>query len=171
MPQIKIDRNTAKAMERRLNKLATYGEVNAKELRSANRKVAREYVKTARGMIQDASDTFKVYRNGKVAYEVEPGTLRRSMGTWRPKGGGNAMMAGPRAATRSFKRVSPGGKNDGFFAAWVEAGVTGKRDGKTHYNGKNKGVFERAKRQAAPRMASKQIEEYRKSFGRFVRKL
>jgi len=162
---IKFDDNSTKAMRRKLERLADFGIVNEKELRKANREVAKMYVKTARRNIQPMDREFTNVRRNRMYRN----TLRRSMGVWRPKADDrftrNIMMAGPR--TSLHKRVAPYSKTDGFFALWVEQGKAGKN----RSTGRNVGVFEKSAKSAMPQMRTKFLSEYRKRFGKYVRSI
>lgn len=162
---IKFDDNSTKAMRRKLERLADFGIVNEKELRKANREVAKKYVSVAKKKIEPMDREFTTVRGNRMYRK----TLERSMGVWRPKADDkftrNIMMAGPR--TSLHRRVAPYSKKDGLFALWVEKGVAGKN--KT--SGRNVGVFERSLKAAMPQMRTKFLSEYRKRFGKYVRSI
>jgi hypothetical protein len=160
MVTVKFDKTSANRLARKLERMAQYGDVNAKELNKINRNVAKIYVKTARRNIQPMDREFTTVRGNRIT----PGTLKRSMGVWRPKGSKATMMAGPRAGT--LKRVAAYSNKDGFFAHFVEAGVARN----TKYQGTNVGVFARSLKSAMPQMQQKQLSDYRANFSKFVRK-
>ena len=161
MVTVKFDNTSMRKMQRKMDKLARFGLVNKKELRKANRQIAKIYVKTARRNIQPMNREYTTVRGNKI----QRGTLRRSMGVWRPKGGSNTMMAGPRAST--LKRVAAYSNKDGFFAHFVESGIARKKK----YQGRNVGVFKRSMQSAQPQMARTQVNEYRSKFKKYVRSL
>lgn len=164
---MEIDVNVdLKEIEKKLNKLANWGKIDVKNLRDANRKAAQIYVRAARKNIVDAKVEAKIYRNGKLRATIEPGRLRRSVGTWVASPKGNAIIAGPKKS--STGRARPNAKNDGWHQVFVEKGhVFGNKTSNT----RNKGVFERTKGQVNGRIKSMQVQLYRERFGKYVRGL
>ena len=53
-------------------------------LKKVGRKSLPPMVDSYKRNITDADEVFKVYRNGKIAYEIQPGQLRRSVGIKTP---------------------------------------------------------------------------------------
>lgn len=161
MVEIEFKPQELQRFMKRVEHCRRFGDKNKKMIVKLNRQVARIYVKAARSAIVNSSGVFKVYRNGEVRMEVQPGTLKRSMGAWRSGRGSNVILAGPRAGRKA------GGENrDGWFAAIVEGGHAGTSQ--SHAT-KNKGVFTRTLRANMQAMRMKRDAEYRKEFKRYVR--
>jgi len=165
MPRITIESNSLKKMKRKIENLADCGIIDAREIKKIHRAVLKEYVKTAKRNIQPMDIPETTIRGNKIAR----GQLRRSVGVWVPKKqspGRTRLMAGPRSGDPKLKRVPRYSRRDGWFAHMVEMGVAG--DSRT--TGRNVGVFDKSLRQSRTAMEQKQLSEYRKRFGKFVRK-
>jgi hypothetical protein len=123
---------------RELNKFANA--IDARELGKLQRDAMALTRDAMRAEIKDASETFKVYRNGGLYAEIKPGTLAKSIGIGKSKVNNarlfSAYWVGPRVKG-SFKDPEKGG----WFAHFINYGnITSG-----NYGGKNRGFAERAK--------------------------
>jgi len=123
--------------------MAQFDKKFRKEIISSSRKVSKIYVSAARSNIRDYSATIVVKRKSGTTITIPPGTLRRSIGTWIPKGAASHVAAGPRASTFG-KRLAP--NRDGWFAHFVESGARPEKFGGQQIT-PNVGVFERSQKQ------------------------
>ncbi len=134
-----------------------------------HKKVARVVKKAQRNEITDYDRTIKVRRNGSQGgktgpdIDIEPGTLKRSVSTWRIKGyksDGNretSYWVGPRATGRKDRK-------DGWFAGIVESGL------QYFGPGPNKGAFERAKVTANAKALRMLEKEYNRVINQAAKK-
>lgn len=145
---ITLDLNKAdiRKLERRIERLASLDRIARKEIVKAARSSANMYVKAARSNIKDYGTTIRVRRKSGPDYDIPPGTLRRSVGIWVPKGAKTQVAAGPRASTLG-KRLAI--NRDGWFAHFVEAGTFPAAFGGKQTTA-NTGVFNRTKRNTGP---------------------
>lgn len=161
MVSINFDDKELQKFLKRVTYCAEFGRKNQREMLKINRKISKTYWLTARRKIRDAKDVFKVYKNGNLYKEIQPGTLRKSMGSWRSGRRTNVILAGPR-----FGKNAKGENSDGWFGAIVEGGHAGTSASK---NTQNKGVFERTLGTTTETMRVQQINEYRKAFANYMR--
>lgn len=110
-------------------------------LKKAARKGLKPAAEAYKRTIKDADEPFKVYRNGKVYAEIQPGQLQKSVGVKfkRMKRGDQFLVAsvGPRKVG-AFKSPEKGG----WYAAFISFGWLSTGAGK--YKGQNYGFAERA---------------------------
>jgi hypothetical protein len=92
--------------------------------------------------IKNADEVFKVYRDGKIYAEIQPGQLKRSIGIKTPKHlqGRNVigMSVGPRRTGR-YKDPEKGG----WYGGFINFGWLRVADGKK-YRGQNYGFAQKA---------------------------
>ena len=81
MAAIKID--GMKELERKIERLAKWSEKDAQKLRAIDERVAEVYNVALRANIKDSPVDVKVYRSGELRQTIKPGTLRRSIKTFR----------------------------------------------------------------------------------------
>jgi hypothetical protein len=137
-----IDNEQTKAdfarVMRELNKFAHA--IDARELGKMQRSAMKLTQDAMKAEIKDASETFKVYRNGGLYAEIKPGTLAKSIGIGKSKVNNprlfSAYWVGPRVKG-SFKDPEKGG----WFAHFINYGNISSGN----YGGKNRGFAERAK--------------------------
>lgn len=161
-------------IEKRLDRAAKFGKINAKELKRANRDAAKQYIPIQRAMIRPYNEDIEI-RPGLV---VKKKQLWNSIGVWFPKGRNDAF-AGPRAnrAGRKTLKRKVRESADGWFAHIVEMGARPsqmKKGGKPGGAGiriqtPNTGVFEKAIQLSMPKVKMKQTDNYRKEFKRYMR--
>lgn len=157
MITIEFDDKSLQRFLKRIQRAERWGQIDRKEIKKANRAVGNIYKKALRTSITDGD------RDSIVRGKTYPsGKLRRSIGNWSPKGDRRGtIMTGPKAS--SIRRVSP--SNDGFHAAWVEAGIAGNNT----TSKSNKGVFARTLSGVKQQMQAKQYAEYKKRFEKYMR--
>jgi hypothetical protein len=123
---------------RELNKFAHA--IDARDLGKLQRDAMALTRDAMRAEIKDASETFKIYRNGGLYAEIKPGTLAKSIGIGKSKVNNarlfSAYWVGPRVKG-SFKDPERGG----WFAHFINYGNISSGN----YGGKNRGFAERAK--------------------------
>ena len=123
---------------RELNKFANA--IDARELGKMQRSAMKLTQDAMKAEIKDASETFKVYRNGGLYAEIKPGTLAKSIGIGKSKVNNarlfSAYWVGPRVKG-AFKDPEKGG----WFAHFINYGNISSGN----YGGKNRGFAERAK--------------------------
>lgn len=108
------------AFVRELNKVEKFPKEMKAQLRTGTRKIGREAVKRMKPSIPKAKRVFNVRRKGGPDMDIQPGTLRRSLGVKKVRGSTTLAMVGPRSGGVAEK-------NDGWFAGIVEDGhVTGR---------------------------------------------
>jgi hypothetical protein len=125
-----------------LNELSKYAHaIDARDLGALQRKAMRLTRDAMKAEITDSKETIKVYRNGGLYAEIQPGTLAKSIGIGKSKLQGPARLfsaywVGPRVKG-AFKDPEKGG----WFAHFINYGNI--QAGK--YGGANRGFADRAK--------------------------
>jgi hypothetical protein len=134
-------------ISRVLNELSQYAKnIDARDLGALQRNAMRLTRDAMRSEITDSTETIKVYRNGGLYAEIEPGTLKRSIGIGKSKTNGPARLfsaywVGPRVKG-AFKDPEKGG----WFAHFINYGNI--KSG--NYAGSNRGFADRAKSRTMP---------------------
>ena len=139
MPRVTITSDSLKKMNRKIENLADWGVIDAREIKKIHRAVLKEYVKTAKSNIQPMDRSHTTIKGNKISR----GQLERSIGVWVPKKQGpgrTKLMAGPRSGDPKLKRVPRYSRRDGWFANIVEMGVAGE----STTTGRNVGVFKKS---------------------------
>lgn len=124
-----------------MNELNKFGKsIDARELGKMQRAAMRLTRDAMRAEVENADQVIKVYRNGGLYAEIQPGTLARSIGIGQSKVSNarlfSAYWVGPRVKG-AFKDPEKGG----WFAHFINYGNI--QAGK--YSGSNRGFAERAK--------------------------
>ena len=127
-----ITANT-KAIEKKFADLMRAVGSEEKQLK-IHRKVARVVKKALRRNIVDYDRIIRVRRSRGQDIDIEPGTLKRSVASWRLRGE-TSYWVGPRVTGRKDRR-------DGWFAGIVESGL------QEFGPGRNKGAFEKGKQES-----------------------
>jgi hypothetical protein len=148
MITVQLNQQELYKLQKKVQRMAQFDQVFRKEIISSSRKVSRIYVSTVRSNIRDYSATIVVKRKSGTTITIPPGTLRRSIGTWIPKGAASHVASGPRAGTLG-KRLPQ--DRDGWFAHFVESGARPEKFGGQQTT-PNVGVFERSKKQVDSRI-------------------
>lgn len=149
---------------KQIGRLGEFPKDKAKELRKANRDIGRLAAKRVKPQIPRSKKVFKVRRSGKRGgkrgpnLDIQPGTLRRSIGVRNSRGSRINVFVGPRSGG-----VSP--RNDGWFAGIVESGHVGGRNRSTGSAAYNK--IMPALERLGPAMKRLMVMKYRKVFDKF----
>jgi hypothetical protein len=149
---------------KQVGRIADFPKEMAKELRQGNKEIGRMAAKRIKPQVPRAKKVFEVRRSGARGgksgpnLDIQPGTLRRSIGVRNSRGSRINVFVGPRSGG-----VSP--RNDGWFAGIVESG---------HVGGRNRSVGSPAFRKIAPAldrmrpaMERLMIMKYRRAFDKF----
>lgn len=109
--------------------------------------------------IKDADEVFKVYRDGKIVYEIIPGQLVKSVGIKTPKAlqGKNVvgLSVGPRRSGR-YRNPEKGGWYAGFINfGWLRVG------GGKKYEGQNRGFAQKAQSAAKTKVKVKFMRNFK----------
>lgn len=149
---VNFNQSDLRALERKIERLANIDKLQRKAILSAATEVSKMYTAALKSSIIDYPTDIVVIKKNGTRINVPRGTLRRSIGTWTPKGSKSIIAAGPRSG--SFRRLSE--NQDGWFAHFVEYGnfsdaFGGKR------STRNTGVFARAKSATSSAMRSQMI--------------
>ena len=143
---------------REIEILATINTKDRTALRKINRETGKVYVSALRSNIKNYGKTIFVRRKSGTSIDITPGTLRRSIGSWSPKGQKTGLiLSGPRTNTLGRKTQD---NADGWFAHFVEAGTFPDEFGGKQSGNPNHGVFERTRGAVYNTMKSKQITAY-----------
>lgn len=142
--------------------------VRKKILKKVAREALKPMVASYKRNIRDSDEVFKVYRDGKIYAEIQPGQLRRSVGIKFPrnlnKRGRFGASVGPRRSG-SFKSQNKGGWYAGFINfGWLRIG--GKR-----YTGDNKGFAQKAMAAAKMQVTVKFRRTFTEKVNKEVKKL
>lgn len=124
-----------------IHELNKFGKsIDARELGKMQRAAMRLTRDAMRDEVENADQVIKVYRNGGLYAEIQPGTLARSIGIGQAKVGNarlfSAYWVGPRVKG-AFKDPEKGG----WFAHFINYGNI--KSGR--YGGSNLGFADRAK--------------------------
>lgn len=157
MIDLTLDPQSLRKLERKIERLAAIDSKDRKVILTEARKVANIYVKAARGAIQDFPRDIEVIKSNGTRIRIPKGTLRRSMGTWTPRGATSHIAAGPRSG--AFRRLPE--NRDGWFAHFVEYGNFPDAFGGQRTT-RNTGVFARTQKSTQAAMRSEMIKAMNK---------
>ena len=127
-------------------------------IKKVGRKSLPPMVDSYRKNIKDADEVFKVYREGKIVYEIMPGQLRRSVGIKSPKALQSknvvGLSVGPRRSG-AYRNPEKGGWYAGFINfGWLRIG--GKK-----YTGENRGFAQKAQSGAKMKVKVKFMRNFK----------
>lgn len=148
MITLELNKAELEKLHKQIERLANIDKEKRAQIMKAARDAAKIYVDAARSNIQDYPQTIVVKRKNGTTVTIPSGTLRRSLGTWVPRGAKSHVAAGPRA---SIGKKLPEDR-DGWFAHFVEYSTRPQRFGGNRTT-RNSGVFERTKQQVGERVA------------------
>ena len=155
-----IEVQNVKKLLREIEILATINTKDRTALAKINRETGKIYVNALRSNIKNYGSTIFVRRKKSTNWDITPGTLRRSIGSWQPKGNKTGLvLTGPRTNTIGGRKVNSNNA-DGWFAHFVEAGTFPDEFGGKQSGNPNHGVFERTRGSVYNTMKSKQIAAY-----------
>lgn len=149
---------------KQIGRLGDFPKEMSRELRKANRKIGSMASKRIKPQVPRAKRVFEVRRSGKRGgkrgsdMDIQPGTLRRSIGVRNSRGSRINVFVGPRS-----RGVSQ--RNDGWFAGIVEGGNVGGRNRSTGSQAFNKIAPALDRMRAA--MERLMIMKYREVFNKF----
>ena len=155
-----IEVQNVKKLLREIEILATINTKDRAALAKINRETGKIYVNALRSNIKNYGRTIFVRRKSGGNMDITPGTLRRSIGSWTPKGVKTGLiLTGPRTNHRPFTKKTQDNA-DGWFAHFVEAGTFPDEFGGKQSGNPNHGVFKRTRGSVYNTMKSKQIAAY-----------
>ncbi len=149
---------------KQIGRIGAFPKDMAKELRKSNRDIGRMAAKRVKPQVPRSKQVFEVRRSGKRGgkrgpnLDIQPGTLRRSIGVRNSRGSRVNVFVGPRSGG-----VSP--NNDGWFAGIVESGHVGGRNRSVGSSAFNK--IGPALARLRPAMERLMIMKYRRVFDKF----
>ena len=146
----------------KIDKLAQWSVRDSEKLQEIGHRVGDVYANYLSANVKDYSKPI-IFRGKKI----QPGTLRRSSGTWLPDKNSNIVLAGPR--TNAIGRRKTRRNADGFYAHIVEKGDFGPRFGGKHRT-QNTGVFSRGLSATKGRSEKLQFALLKKEFARYVKR-
>jgi hypothetical protein len=146
MITVQLNQQELYKLQKKVQRMANFDQNFRREILKESRSVSNIYITAARNNIRDYSATIVVKRKSGTTITIPPGTLRRSIGTWIPKGAASHVASGPRSGTLG-KRLKP--HEDGWFAHFVEYGARPEEFGGVQMT-RNVGVFERTQKMVTP---------------------
>jgi hypothetical protein len=140
MENVKVQLEGVDQLMRKIKKLDD--RIKKRIIKKVGKKALPPMVDSYKRNIKSADEVFKVYRDGKIYAEIQPGQLKKSIGIKTPKSLQSrnvvGLSVGPRR-TRRFADPEKGGWYGGMINfGWLRAG-----DGKK-YRGPNFGFAQRA---------------------------
>ena len=169
MEKVRVSIEGAKEVMRKLRKLDD--RLKKRILKKVGRKSLPPMVDSYKRNITDADELFKVYRNGKIAYEIQPGQLRKSVAIKTPKHLQKkdvvGMSVGPRR-TGAYKDAEKGGWYAGMINfGWLRVGGNqGKR-----YQGQNLNFAQKAMAAAKTKVNVRFVRVFKTETAREINKL
>jgi len=146
---------------KRIDRGLQFNEKNMRQMRKINRKVVGIYIRTLKSGSNRVIDYKKpIFVKGRQP--IEPGTLRKSVGTWTPNKSKAKVLGGPKVGKNARKY-------DAWFAHIVEGGDFADAFGGKNTSHPNYQKFERAKKAVQDKMKRKLYSELRKEFERYFR--
>jgi hypothetical protein len=131
-----------------------------------------------RAITSHKGGTINVRRSGRFggkkgpSYDIQKGTLKRSIRVFGVMGNKTSVMVGPRSGVIDKTMTGPSAgliRNDGYFAHFVEEGDLPRHmGGPGSYNGPNRGFFARGMKPAIPRMTADLVRRYRARFDKYM---
>jgi len=167
---------------KQIDKVAMWGSTqDRKEILKIHKAVAQIGKNSVRRAITShKGGTIKVRRSGRFggkkgpSYDIQKGTLKRSIRVFDVMGNKTSVMVGPRSGLIDRTMAGPSAgviRNDGYFAHFVEEGDLPRHmGGRGAYTGPNRGFFVRGMKPALPRMTAELIRRYRMRFDKYMSK-
>ena len=167
MEKVRVKLEGADELMRKLKKLDD--RVKKKVLKKVARESLKPMVRSYKSNITDADEVFKVYRNGKIYAEIQPGQLKRSIGVKFPKHLNRSNVFGASVGPRrsgAYKSPTKGGWYGGFINfGWLQVG------GGEDYSGRNKGFAQRAQSGAKVKVRVKFMRTFKLNAEKEIKKL
>ena len=169
MENVRVSIEGAEEVMRKLRKLDD--RLKKSILKKVGRKSLPPMVDSYKRNITDADEVFKVYRNGKIAYEIQPGQLRRSVGIKTPKRLQKknvvGMSVGPRR-TGAYRDAEKGGWYAGMINfGWLRVGGNQNR----RYSGQNLNFAQKAMAAAKTKVNVRFVRVFKTETAREINKL
>lgn len=167
MEKVKVQLEGVDQLMRKIKKLDD--RLKKRIIKKVGKKSLPPMVDSYQRNIKSSDEVFKVYRDGKIYAEIQPGQLKRSIGIKTPKHlqGRNVvgMSVGPKRTGR-YKDPEKGGWYGGFINfGWLRVG-----DGK-RYRGENFGFAQRAQSAAQTKVRVKFVRTFKTMAEAEIRKL
>jgi len=167
MEKVKVKLEGVEETMKKLKKLDD--RLKKRIIKKVGRKSLPPMVDSYRKNIKDADEVFKVYREGKIVYEIMPGQLRRSVGIKSPKALQSknviGLSVGPRRSG-AYRNPEKGGWYAGFINfGWLRVG-SGKK-----YTGENRGFAQKAQSAAKMKVQVKLIRNFKTMTQAEIKKL
>lgn len=146
---------------KRIDKAIRFNHENMSKMRKINRKVVNIYIrtlKTGSNRIIDYKKPIVVKGRSEV---IQPGTLRKSVGTWVPNKSQSKVLGGPKVGRNASKY-------DAWYAHIVEDGNFPQAFGGKNTSHPNYKKFEKAKKAVQAKMQSMLYSELRREFKRYM---
>ena len=119
--------------------------------------------------ITDADEVFKVYKKGKIRYEIMPGQLKRSVGIKTPKSLQKKDVVGMSVGRE--ERVKHSEKEKAWYAGMINFGWLRPWWGKQRYQGQNFGFAQKAMAAAKTKVNVRFVRVFRTETAREINKL
>ena len=165
---------------KQINKVAMWGSTDDRKAVLKIHKAVAQIGKNSvrRSITSHKGGTIKVRRSGRFggkrgpSYDIQKGTLKRSIRVFGVMGNKTSVMVGPRSGAIDKTLPGPNAgiiRNDGYFAHFVEEGDLPRHmGGPGSYTGPNRGFFVRGIKPAIPRMTAELIRRYRERFDKYM---
>ena len=142
MEKVKVSVEGVEEVMKKLRKLDD--RLKKRILKKVGRKALPPMVDSYQRNITDGDEVFKVFRNGKIYTEIQPGQLRKSVGIKTPKALQKkdvvGMSVGPRRSGKVYRQPNKGG----WYAGMINFGWLRPWWGKERYNGQNLNFAQKA---------------------------
>jgi len=167
MEKVKVKLEGVEETMKKLKKLDD--RLKKRIIKKVGRKSLPPMVDSYQKNIKDADEVFKVYREGKIVYEIMPGQLRRSVGIKSPKALQSknviGLSVGPRRSG-TYRNPEKGGWYAGFINfGWLRVG------GGKKYTGENRGFAQKAQSAAKMKVQVKFIRNFKTMTQAEIKKL
>ncbi len=166
------------ALMKQLDQIEKWGHrKEQRKVKGIHKKVAAIARKAIKAKITNHPKTIYVRRTGRLGgkpgpnYDIERGTLKRSIKTFDARGSKTSVMVGPRSGIIEKKGPGAGSiRDDGYFAHMIHDGDLPKHmGGAGSYNGPNRNFYQKAMTPAIfEQMRLKLVSLYRTAFDNFM---
>lgn len=168
------------ALMKQLDQIERWGHSKeVKKVKGIHKQVASIARKAIKRSITNHPKTIHVRRTGRLGgkrgpdYDIERGTLKRSIRVFDARYSRTSVMVGPRSGV--IERRGPAAgliRNDGYFAHFIHDGDLPKHmGGPGSYHGPNRNFYKRAMTPAVfQQMTQKLVMLYRTSFDNFMKR-
>ena len=168
MEKVRVSVEGVEEVMRKLRKLDD--RLKKSVLKKIGKKSLPPMVDSYKRNITDADEVFKVYKKGKIRYEIMPGQLKSSVAVKTPKHLQKkdvvGMSVGPRR-TGAYKDAEKGG----WYAGMINFGWLRPWWGKQRYQGQNFGFAQKAMAAAKTKVNVRFVRVFRTETAREINKL